>query len=119
LELTDTAADGYLERVIKIGSFKRLPDACSHNRGSGQICVRHDDNEFFSTIASDLIRDADCLPDDVRSLPDDKIPDLMTIRVIDGLEIIKIQDQDAQRNIHASGTPDFFSQSSKRSFVIE
>ena len=75
---------------------KILVDPARDCRGGGVIAVRKDDRELVATIASRDVRQAERGLHDGREMNEASIAELVAERVVDELEVVEVEHQDAE-----------------------
>ena len=71
--------------------------AVGHATGDRLIRVRHDGEELVATRAGQEVATAQDAGGGARHGDEDFVPDLVAMRIVDRLEVVDIQDEDAHR----------------------
>jgi hypothetical protein len=92
-------ADGKLDLLQVRGAFEGLADPFGHLGGLDLGGSRQDDGEFIAPVAIGRIHPADRFQDHLGHAPEDLIPFQVAVDVVEDLEVIQVEEEQAEGGV--------------------
>ena len=96
-EFHHAEARGLFSDFSENGVFHFLPEIFSEHDGSFFVGMRAEDEEFFASPASDDVGLPGVVAQDLGRSDQYRVSGLMSVDVVDGLEIVDVRDDDGKR----------------------